>query len=71
MARQTPGIDAEFNFQPIKMYFKLKIGEYYYNGTNWVKNESTFGVEFENTNRALRAVQLYKCKKHKDNRHAL
>ncbi|WP_042372643.1 hypothetical protein [Bacteroides neonati] len=62
MARQTPGIDAEFNFQPIKMYFKLKIGEYYYNGTNWVKNESTFGVEFENTNRAYEQYNFINVK---------
>lgn len=52
MARQNPGTDKEFNFQPIRMYFKLKIGNRYYNGEGWTDNESTFSIEFENKGRA-------------------
>lgn len=52
MARQNPGTDKEFNFQPIQMHLKLKIGNDYFNGKSWTDVESTFVIEFENKGRA-------------------
>lgn len=56
------GIHEEITLHPIKMYFILKIGDYYYNGTNWVREESQFDITFDNPDRNFEKGNYIKVK---------
>lgn len=56
------GIHEEITLHPIKMYFILKIGDYYYNGTSWVREESQFDITFDNPDRSFEKGNYIKVK---------
>lgn len=56
------GHTEEITLQPIKMYLQLKIGDYYYNGNNWVKEDVHFSIDFDNPDRSFEKGNYIKVK---------
>lgn len=56
------GVPDKMNFQKVMMYFEMKIGDKYYNGSSWGVEKVYFGAEFENKDRNFEQQNPIKIK---------